>query len=173
MFSGVGTELLFHEYSNRWAVGASLSWARQRGYERNFDHLDYDVVTGFLSLYYATPFYDFDIAIHAGRYLAGDKGFTLEAKRSFDNGFEIGAFFTKTNVSAQDFGEGSFDKGLLFRIPFNSFSSRNVKGAFITSLRSINRDGGRKLDDFAQMLWNDRRGYRLDGLQRTKSRMVP
>ena len=111
--------------------------------------------------------------MHAGRYLAGDNGITIEAKRTFDNGFEIGAFITKTNVSAEEFGEGSFDNGLIFRIPFNYFTSGNTKSAFSTNLRSINRDGGRRLEDFGTTLWNDRRSYRLDALQRTKYRMAP
>ena len=161
MFSGVGAEVLFHEYDNRWALGASVTYVRQRDYERSFDHLDYETVSSFLSFYYATPLYNYDIALHAGKYLAGDIGLTVEAKRTFDNGFEIGAFFTKTNVSAEDFGEGSFDKGLLFRIPVNYFSSRNNKTGFSTTLRSLNRDGGRRLEDFGANLWNTWRGYRL------------
>ena len=37
----------------------------------------------------------------------------------FSNGVSVGAWLTKTNVSAQRFGEGSFDKGLYLRIPFD------------------------------------------------------
>ena len=50
------------------------------------------------------------MAVHVGRYLAKDRGYTFEARRTFDSGFSLGAFFTRTNVSAEDFGEGSFDK---------------------------------------------------------------
>ena len=99
--------------------------------------------------------------------------FTFEARRTFANGFEIAAFVTRTNVSAADFGEGSFDKGLIFRIPFNYFVPKNTRGAYTTLLRSLNRDGGRRLDDFGQNLWYDRRGLRLDKLNSTKSRMIP
>jgi len=76
-------------------------------------------------------------------------------------------------VSAEDFGEGSFDKGLIFKIPVNNFVKRNTKAAFRTVLRSMNRDGGRRLEDFGQTLWFDRRPLRLDGLYRTKNRMIP
>ena len=94
-------------------------------------------------------------------------------RRSFDSGFEVGGFFTKTNVSAEDFGEGSFDKGLFFRIPVNGFVAVNTKRSISTYLRSINRDGGRRLNDFGQTLWQDRRSLRLDRLFRNKRRMLP
>ena len=52
---------------------------------------------------------------YIGQYLAEDKGATLELRRTFDNGWKVGVWATKTDVSAKDFGEGSFDKGLYFR----------------------------------------------------------
>ena len=61
----------------------------ERDYDRRFDHLDYDAVTGFLSAYWATPLYNFDAALHVGQYLAKDKGATLELRRTFDNGWKI------------------------------------------------------------------------------------
>ena len=173
MYTGIGTEFLYHRYDRRWAIGGSFSWVRQRDYEKNFDHLDYKTTLGFLSFYYATPFRNFDLALQAGRYLAGDKGFTFEARRTFSNGFEVAAYITRTNVSAEEFGEGSFDKGLIFRIPFNYFVRKNTRGAYTTLLRSMNRDGGRRLEDFGENLWFDRRSLRYDKLNSTKSRMVP
>ena len=52
----------------------------------------------------------------AGEYLAGDKGFTLEFSRTLREvlGWEL---LLHTNVSREDFGEGSFDKGVFFSIP--------------------------------------------------------
>ena len=173
MFSGVGTELLYHKYDRRWAIGASAAWVRQRDYEKNFNHLDYNTITGFLSLYYASPIGNFDLAMHAGKYLAKDRGITFEARRTFDNGFKIGAFFTRTNVSAEEFGEGSFDKGLYFEIPIDYFVKGNTRSVFNTIIRSLNRDGGRRLDDFGQSLWFDRTSFRLDALNRNKDRMLP
>ena len=80
----------------RWALGLNLNWVKQRTLAR-FDFQDYSTFTGHLSMFYASPWYDFDIGLHVGRYLAGDRGFTFEARRTFDNGFS-GAFFTRTNV---------------------------------------------------------------------------
>jgi len=114
-----------------------------------------------------------DFAVHVGRYLAKDRGYTVEARRTFDSGFSIGGFFTRTNVSAEDFGEGSFDKGLFFRIPFNGFLPGNSRGAFSTVLRSLERDGGRRLEGFGTTLWFDRRAIRYDTLSRNLDRMLP
>ncbi len=100
-----------------------------------------------------------------GRYLAGDRGYTIEARRTFDHGFSIGAFFTRTNVSTEDFGEGSFDKGFYIRVPFAMLLGGNTRGSYKTILRPIERDGGRRLEGFAGELWWDRRAVRFDALQ--------
>jgi hypothetical protein len=172
MYSGFGGEVLYQPFKSRFALGATINKVKKRGYERNFELLDYETVTGFLSLYYASPFYNYDIGLHMGRYLAKDKGVTVEVRRTFDSGFSIGAFATSTNVSSSDFGEGSFDKGLFFSIPFNSFAFNDTKSAFTTIVRSLQRDGGQKLDDFTGRLWHDIRNVRYDRLENNKNRMM-
>ncbi|MEE4299817.1 MAG: YjbH domain-containing protein, partial [Pseudomonadales bacterium] len=132
MYSGVGGELLWQPFRSRFAFGLSSNWVRQRDFDQDFGHRDFETVTGFASIYYASPIANFDFAVHAGRYLARDRGATFEARRTFENGWSVGAFATFTNVSADDFGEGSFDKGLFFRIPFDSFLPGNSRGAYTT-----------------------------------------
>ncbi len=173
MYSGLGVEVLYQPFMSRLAVGATINKVIKRGYKRNFELLDYETSTGFLSIYYASPFYNYDFAIHLGKYLAKDKGATFEVRRTFDNGFSVGAFATFTNVSAADFGEGSFDKGLYFRIPFDSFSRNNNRGSISTILRSLQRDGGQRLEGFTGRLWFDLRSVRYDSLKDNKKRMIP
>ena len=173
MYAGIGTEILYERFGSRWAVGATINGVKQRAFEKNLRLLDYQTVTSFLSLYYASPFYNFDFAIHGGRYLARDKGMTFEARRTFDNGFSLGGFFTRTNVPAELFGEGSFDKGLYFRIPFNGLFPGNTKNAYAAIIRPLERDGGRRLEDFSGSLWFSRRNVRYDSLAGNKSRMIP
>ena len=74
MYSGVGGEVLFWPTQSRLALGASFAVAQQRDYARRLGHLDYRVNTAHLSAYWATPFLNYDLAIHAGRYLAKDNG---------------------------------------------------------------------------------------------------
>jgi hypothetical protein len=173
MYSGVGGEILYQPIRSRFALGGTMSMVKKRGYKRNFELLDYKVMTGFVSMYYASPFYNYDLALHLGRYLAKDRGATIEIRRTFDNGFSVGAFATLTNVSATDFGEGSFDKGLYFKIPLNALTKNNTKTSYSTILRSIQRDGGQKLDDFSGRLWHDLRNVRYDNLSNNKQRMLP
>ena len=173
MYGGAGLEVLFAPFKSRLALGATVNYLRQRGFEKNFEFLDYKTVTGYLSLFYATPFYNVDAAVHAGRYLGKDRGYTFEARRAFDDGFSLGGFFTRTNVSAEDFGEGSFDKGLFFRIPFNGLLPGNTRSAFATIIRPLERDGGRRLEDFSGSIWFNQRATRYDSLDRQKKRMVP
>ena len=173
MFGGIGSEILWSPFMKRWALGLNVNWVKQRDFAKNFNFQDYSILTGHLSIFYASPWHNFDFGIHVGRYLAGDRGFTFETRRTFDNGFSIGAFFTRTNVSAKVFGEGSFDKGLYLRIPFNLFTPLNTRSSYRTIVRSIERDGGRRLEGFAGELWWDRRAVRFDALLRQKSYMVP
>ena len=106
MYSGIGAEVLFMPLKTRWAVGATINTVRKRDFKKRFKLLDYRVTTGFVSLYYASPYYNYDFAVHLGRYLAKDKGATFEIRRTFDNGFSVGAFASFTNVSSNDYGEG-------------------------------------------------------------------
>ena len=51
--------------------------------------------------------------------LRGDWGATFSLDREFNNGFRVGGYFTLTDVSSEDFGEGSFDKGIRFEVPLS------------------------------------------------------
>ena len=173
MFSGVGGEVLYRPFPSRFAFGLNLNYVWQRGYEKRFSHQDYSVLTGHASLYWASPFANYDLALHAGRYLAKDLGATFELRRTFDNGWMVGGFFTLTDVPFEEFGEGSFDKGLFFRIPFNGFLSGETRSAYQTAIRTIQRDGGARLEGIGDTLWWEGRGHRADGLMATRNRMVP
>ena len=173
MFGGAGFELLYEPFAKRWALGANLNWVQQRDYDKRFSFQDYDVVTGHVSAFYASPWYNVDLGLHVGQFLAKDQGYTFEARRTFDNGFSIGAFFTRTNVSALDFGEGSFDKGLFLSVPYSLLLPRNTRGKYSTIVRSIERDGGRRLEGAVGNLWWDRRAIRFDALENNRGRTAP
>ena len=55
-------------------------------------------------------------------------------------------FFSRTNVSEEDFGEGSFDKGFYFNFPLSIFRKGYDKDIRGFRLRTMTRDGGQYLD---------------------------
>ena len=172
MYSGVGAEVLWRPDAPL-AFGFNVNAVVQREFDKLFGVRDLKTVTGHASVYWATPWHNFDVAVHAGRYLAGDIGATFEVQKRFANGWSVGAFATLTDVPFEVFGEGSFDKGLIFNIPFDLYSPRNTRGSYRTILRSINRDGGRMVDNWPGSLWEGLRRTHGDRLRESVPRMVP
>ncbi|OHY65044.1 MULTISPECIES: YjbH domain-containing protein [Stenotrophomonas] len=146
MYAGVGGELLYRPSGEHWAVGANLNRVQQRDYDQHWGLRDYRITTGHATLYYAFDARERIIgSLSVGQYLAGDKGATLDIARVFDNGVTMGAYATKTNVSARDFGEGSFDKGIYFSIPLDGFLPRSTRGRAAFNWNPLIRDGGAML----------------------------
>jgi hypothetical protein len=81
----------------------------------------------------------------AGQYLAGDKGVTLEVSKHFDSGIVVGAYATKTNVSAAQYGEGDFTKGVYVSVPLDLFSASPTRSRAAIGWTPLTRDGGQKL----------------------------
>lgn len=145
MFGGVSAELLWKPVDSRLALGVELNYARQRDFDQRLGFQDYDVITGHASAYYA--FGDGYLGqVDVGQYLAGDKGATFTLSREFGNGWKLGGFFTLTDVSAEEFGEGSFDKGIMLTIPAGWILGQPNRTALSTTIRPLQRDGGQRLE---------------------------
>jgi hypothetical protein len=145
MFAGAGGEILWRPEGARWALGADIYQVWQRDFDRLFGLQHYHQTTGHVSLYYDSPWYDLNFELRAGQYLAGDRGLTIQITRRFATGVEVGAFMTKTNVSATQFGEGSFDKGLIIRFPLGWVAPLETQSQIALDLRPVQRDGGQAL----------------------------
>ncbi|NRP40079.1 hypothetical protein XMM3392_000443 [Aliiroseovarius sp. xm-m-339-2] len=145
MFGGVSAELLWKPMDSSLALGAELNWVQKRDYDLLLGFQDYSAATGHVSAYYDFG-NGFDAKIHAGRYLAGDWGGTLAVDRVFDNGWRVGGYATFTSASAEDFGEGSFDKGIRFTVPLEWALGQPSRGSSVTDIRSLARDGGVRLN---------------------------
>jgi Exopolysaccharide biosynthesis protein YbjH len=163
-FGGVAAEVLYQPEGRKWALGAELAMVAQRDTNGGlgFGEYDYQTTTGHLSGYYELG-NGFEAQVDVGRYLAGDVGGTFTLMRTFENGWKIGAFATITNVSPEDFGEGSFDKGIRMEIPLSYFTNRPTRSVRDLALRPLGRDGGARLqvDD---RLRDVLRGQDVDGL---------
>jgi len=145
MYGGVSTEVLWQRPDKPYALGVEVNYVKQRNFDQLFGFQDYSVVTGHVSGYYS-----FNNGFHAqldvGRYLAGDVGATLTVEREFANGIKVGAFATLTDVSFDDFGEGSFDKGIKLEMPLAWILGRPTQKVNKMTLRPILRDGGARLN---------------------------
>lgn len=157
MYAGLSTELLWKPVDSRLALGAEVNYVRQREFDQRFGLQDYDIVMG-----HASAYYDFGNGFHGqldvGRYLAGDYGATVSVDREFANGWRLGAYATFTDASAEDFGEGSFDKGLRLTIPLSWASGQPSRAGASMTIRSLTRDGGAQLN-VGQRLYGQVREY--------------
>jgi len=140
MFSGYGFEYLYFKGNTNYAIGFELFDVQKRDYDWRFGKLDFKNVTGAINFYYRNYGYiPFDMKISYGEYLAGDFGSTIEFSRSFENGTKFGVFASITDVTAEEFGEGTFDKGIFFNIP--------IYGNFINyTWKPLTKDPGAKLN---------------------------
>ncbi len=144
MHGGISTEVLWKPVEGNFAVGGELNYTMQRDYDMRLGFQDYDVISGHLSGYWEMD-RGYHIQVDAGRYLAGDWGATLSVNREFDNGWRVGAYATLTDVPFDDFGEGSFDKGIMLTIPTDWADGRPSRSVVSTKLSSLTRDGGARL----------------------------
>jgi hypothetical protein len=145
MFAGAGGQVLWRPEDGRLSFGLDLYEVWQRDFDRLFGVGSYKVLTGHASIYYRSPWYGLDFGLHAGRYLAGDNGATIEITRRF-GGIEAGVFATVTDTSFSKSGERGFDKGFIVRIPLGWISSLADPSPTELTLRPLTRDGGQRLE---------------------------
>ncbi|WP_038864850.1 YjbH domain-containing protein [Vibrio jasicida] len=164
MFAGVGTEFLYRPNGANWAVGADVNLITQRDpqsyfgvydeewqnvpeYGRPFRVIDKGF-TGFVSGYYY-PQWDFlqdlMIQVDVGQFLAGDMGTQVNVSKQFKSGVIAGAFASFTDLSSEEFGEGSFTKGFYISIPFDIMTVKPSNNRANFSWQPLTRDGGQKL----------------------------
>ena len=144
MFGGVGGEVYYRPFDSNFSVGLSAYKVKQREYKQRFGFRKYKTEVGHLGLYYDFP-QGVILNLQMGKYLAGDKGATLDLSRRFKTGFTVGVFASKTNLSAEEFGEGSFDKGFYFAIPTDLFYTNYGKGFISFGLKPLTKDGAATL----------------------------
>ncbi|WP_427916928.1 YjbH domain-containing protein [Vibrio amylolyticus] len=166
MFAGVGTELMYRPFGKNWAIGADINYVIQRDPDSTFGlfteerHLDeqtgryYSVqtgtFTGHATLYWQPKFWSLIdntlLKASAGQYLTEDIGITLDYSKQFDSGVTAGAFITKTNLSAEEFGEGSYTKGFYVSIPLDLMTVKPSRERATISWLPLQRDGGQMLN---------------------------
>ncbi|MCT6591905.1 YjbH domain-containing protein [Pantoea dispersa] len=146
MYGGVGGELLYRPVDSNWAFGLDANYVKQRDWDNMMQFTDYKAPTGHLTAYWR-PWFMQDVLVKAsvGEYLAKDKGVTLDVSKRFDSGVMVGFYATKTNVSAEAYGEGDFTKGFYISIPMDLFTVTPTRGRAQVNWVPLTRDGGQML----------------------------
>ena len=143
MYAGIRAETIWKDMKKPYGIGLDIAAVRKRN---TFG--DFSILSESYSTIIGTVYYDFQrdwaVQLDAGRYLAGDYGATFSLARKFNNGWEIGAYATLTDVKFSTFGEGSFDKGIL-KVPLSWFTGKKSQSIKKTVIKPITGDGGARL----------------------------
>jgi hypothetical protein len=147
MFGGVGSEILYRPVDSTLSFGLDLNYVKQRDFDSQTAFFDYEAFTGHVSMYWQPEFLDnMQLKVSAGQFLAKDRGVNLDLAKRFDSGIIVGAYAAFTDVSSEEYGEGSFTKGFYISIPFDMFSFAPAKGRGRLPWIPIGRDGGQMLN---------------------------
>lgn len=172
MYAGVSGELLWKPVGSRLALGAEVNYVKPRDFDQMFGLRSSETRTGTIPDIngHVSAYYDFGKGYHGqldvGRYLAGDYGATLTVDREFANGWRVGAYATVTNVPFEDFGEGSFDKGIRITVPLGAVSGQPSTARNDFTIQSLTRDGGARLNVEGR-LYEQVRGYHGPDMAKT------
>jgi hypothetical protein len=164
MFAGAGGEVLYRPFDKNWAVGADINVIAQRDPSSAFglfteeiqyseeDKRFYQVLpqgtTGFLTGYYMPQWSFLDstlFKVGVGKFLAGDVGTRLDFSKQFKSGVIAGAYASFSNLSSEEFGEGSFTKGFYISIPFDIMTVKPSANRANFNWQPLTRDGGQML----------------------------
>ena len=146
MFAGVGGEVLYRPVDSNLAYGFDINYVKQRDPFKQLATEDYEAITGHASVYWKPEFLDgTQVSVSVGQFLAKDKGVNIDFAKRFDSGIVVGAYAAFTDVSSQEYGEGSFTKGFYISIPTDLFLLEPAKGRGLFPWVPISRDGGQML----------------------------
>lgn len=152
VYAGVSGELLWKPVDSRLALGVEANYLEPRDFDQGLGLRSRVTPSGVIprASGHVSAYYDLGNGFHTqldvGRYLAGDWGATFSLDREFANGWKVGAFATKTNISSTEFGNGSFDKGIRFEIPLAWAIGKPTKKTTDMTLRPFQRDGGARVN---------------------------
>ncbi|WED24139.1 YjbH domain-containing protein [Vibrio sp. JC009] len=171
MFAGVGGEVLYRPKDSSWAVSIDANYVSQRDPDNwlsvySDEYFEYGNCasgvytpqcaahvlvkgkTGFLNLYY-TPEYellkDTRLKLSMGQFLGQDKGVRMDFSKQFDSGVITGAYASFSNLTADEYGEGSFTKGFYISFPLDILTVKPSRSRAGFIWQPLTRDGGQML----------------------------
>ena len=171
MFAGLGGEVLYRPLGTNWAIGADANLVSQRDPDSWFgvfseDYFFYDEsacndpipqcqayvlsqgTTGHVTGYYMPQWQFLDstlFKVSAGKFLGGDMGARIDFSKQFKSGVIVGAYATFTDLTAEEYGEGSYNKGFYVSIPMDIMTVKPSTSRAQIAWEPITRDGGQML----------------------------
>ncbi|HEV7369780.1 YjbH domain-containing protein [Arenibaculum sp.] len=141
-FAGHSAEALYRPAGARWAAGlqADLVFERLPG---SVAVTDRPFLSTIASAYLETPDAQGYVAVHAGRYLAGDPGFTVELSRILPRGLRLDAHATLTQATQ---GRRGAVFGLNLTVPFGRADPLPLDVSAELTLGPATVGAGRRLD---------------------------
>ena len=153
-YVGAGGEALHFIGDGTFAVGLQSDWAikRKPGKIGEF-YSDKNYYTLLGNLYYFFDPLDIQLTAQYGHFLGGDVGFRIEAKRIFDSGLEIGAWYSITDTSNFLTAENRDynDKGVFMRLPARMFTPRETSTKYRYSFTPWTRDVAQVLPSYTKL----------------------
>ncbi len=148
MYAGISAEILRSSIDSKLSFGAELNYIKAREYKQRLGFRDLkglSKLNGHLSANWDTEYKNYIAKLDVGKYLAGDKGGTFTLMRKWTNGWNVGGFFTLTDATFEEYGEGSFDKGFFIRVPFHPIVPYDTRYGITELIRPIQGDGGARV----------------------------
>ncbi|NVD05412.1 YjbH domain-containing protein [Vibrio sp. JPW-9-11-11] len=104
--------------------------------------------TGHVTAYYTPQWSLLDntlFKVSAGQFLGGDVGVQGDVAKQFDSGVIMGLYAAFTDLTSEEYGEGSFNKGFYISIPLDLMTVKPSTSRAVLAWEPITRDGGQKL----------------------------
>lgn len=150
MYAGAGGEILYRPVRSRFAVGAELWQTLKRDPHTalNLGLTGDAALTGHLNAWYDWPGENVTAYVKAGRYLAGDIGFTAGLEKSFKNGARLEGFITLTDNADIDLfgGEAHAFHGVSLTLPLGGAPFVPDGSAFKLRAEPFGRNAGQTLE---------------------------
>ncbi|MET1219522.1 MAG: YjbH domain-containing protein [Glaciecola sp.] len=166
LWAGVGTEILRQNWQSRIAFGVSLARLTQRDINSAMGTTNKQQTVALVSAYWATPFYNMDVAVHAGQFLADDRGAKLQVRRTFANGWQFGIWAASTRLKQPMREQQQRSAGIDLSIPldnlFGALSAYAQKVRYYQRSQQLSQDAGRMLDKYSGASWWHLRDVRYD-----------
>ena len=90
MYGGVSTEMLFKPFKSNFAFSIEYNNVKKRSFDQKFSFANYRVSTSHLNVAHYHPQSNILTKWSYGKYLAQDRGYTLDISRRLPSGWQAG-----------------------------------------------------------------------------------